>query len=480
MAIRGRLEDLQASEILQFLAHSGRSGILRFADDHKSKLLCLEGGKLVYAVSQHQLPPLGEVLYQHGIISDVIVKGSESVRSWSDQMTKALSWRRVSAGSTIDGEHSCARLGQILGRRGKITWEELDYALEPSNMPDHILEEILVTGYGIGRTAVQGIRKIATPDVSLYQALISAQALTRVQIEEAVAGISDDKLGDLLVYFGYVKKSAVAFSAEQLEAMRSYCAPVFRIGELLVASGRSTQRQLEKALETQLTNHELLGEILVHQGVLREEHRDDAVWELHDLRATFSPLRRLCEILTRVHGFSIEEFNEARHRHLESEQTLATELIKTDKITESRLREVFEIVLSDELCDLMLWQEGGYEFFEGFSLEDALAQEGLDCLHDFVFENGSLLLDAAQRVRRGWCQHALDDGHGNVCLLGALNEVATGDAKYSDLSQTGRVAYDTIQAHLGYSTIDFNNAPERTAEEVASAMEAAAGVKVAA
>jgi len=395
MAIRGRLEDLQASEILQFLAQSGRSGTLRFADDHKSKLLCLEGGKLVYAVSQHKLPPLGEVLYQHGIISDVIVKGPESIRSWSDQMTKALSWRRMSAGSTIDGEHSYARLGQILARRGKVTWEELDYALEPSNMPDHILEEILVTGYGIGRTAVQGIRKIATPDVSLYQALISAQALTREQIEEAVAGIGDDKLGDLLVYFGYVKKSEVAFSAEQLEAMRSYCPPVFRIGEVLVASGRATQRQLEKALEAQLTDHKLLGEILVDHGVLREEHRDDAVWELHDLRATFSPLHRLSEILTRAHGLTIEEFNEARHAHLESGQTLATELIEAQRITESTLREVFENVLSDELCDLMFWQEGSYEFFEGFSLEDAVAQEGLDSLHDYVFETGSLLLDAA-------------------------------------------------------------------------------------
>lgn len=398
MAIRGRLEDLQASEILQFLVHSGRSGTLRFADDHKSKLLCLDGGKLIYAVSQHKLPPLGEVLYQHGVISDVIVKGPDSIRSWSDQVTKALSWRRVSAGSTIDGEHHCARLGHILARRGKITWEELDYALEPSNMPDHILEEILVTGYGIGRTAVQGIRKIATPDVSLYQALISAQALTREQIEEAVADISDDKFGDLLVYFGYVKKSDVAFSAEQLEAMRGYCPPVFRIGELLVASGRTTQRQLEKALEAQLTNHKLLGEILVDQGVLREEHRDDAVWELHDLRATFSPLHRLCEVLTRVHGLSVEAFNDARHRHLESGQTLSTELIENRKISESTLREVFETVLSDELCDLMLWQDGNYEFFEGFSLEDSLAQEGLDRLHDFVFETGSLLLDAAYHV----------------------------------------------------------------------------------
>ncbi len=39
MAIRGRLEDLEASEILQFLAQSGKTGTLRFADDHKSKLL---------------------------------------------------------------------------------------------------------------------------------------------------------------------------------------------------------------------------------------------------------------------------------------------------------------------------------------------------------------------------------------------------------------------------------------------------------
>ncbi|MHC4079298.1 MAG: outer membrane protein assembly factor BamB family protein, partial [Planctomycetota bacterium] len=55
-------------------------------------------------------------------------------------------------------------------------------------------------------------------------------------------------------------------------------------------------------------------------------------------------------------------------------------------------------ILSDELFDLMLWQEGSYEFFEGFSLEDALAETGLDRIHGFTFDVGCLLLDAAYQA----------------------------------------------------------------------------------
>ena len=398
MTIRGRLEDLQASEILQFLTQSGRSGTLRFYDDHKSKLLSFECGKLIFAVSQHKLPSLGEVLFQRGIIENQgHVDPREGVR-WDEEVSRALEWRRLTGGPRVNGENSHARLGEILVRRGKITQQDLDLALEPESMPDSVLEEILIADGEISRVAIQGVRKIAAPEVSLYEALIGAKAVTREQIREAIAHMGEDTLADLLVYYGYVKKSEAHYTAEQLKALRGKARPIIRIGEFLVASGKVSQRQLEKALGAQLTNHLLLGEILVDQGVLTEDEIVAADREVDELRAAFSPLHALSEMLAEQHGFTSEDFQAAREAQLDRGETLASILVESGEVSEAELRQLFEDILKTEFCDLFLWQEGGYEFFEGFTLEDALAQGGLARLHDFEFEVGSILLEAHYRV----------------------------------------------------------------------------------
>ena len=77
-----------------------------------------------------------------------------------------------------------------------------------------------------------------------------------------------------------------------------------------------------------------------------------------------------------------------------------------------------------------------------------------------------LLLDGAQRVRRGWCQNRLQDDHGGVCVVWALNVIGSGKAVFE--------ASEALSSHVGGNIVVFNNTPGRKAEEVASAMEAAA------
>ena len=89
-----------------------------------------------------------------------------------------------------------------------------------------------------------------------------------------------------------------------------------------------------------------------------------------------------------------------------------------------------------------------------------------------------ILLGAANEVRKGWCQRALERD-GNVCLLGALH-VAGGAARDSDSifnhgwPEAEYGALKLIEKHLGMMAVDWNNAWGRTAEGVASALEAAA------
>lgn len=89
------------------------------------------------------------------------------------------------------------------------------------------------------------------------------------------------------------------------------------------------------------------------------------------------------------------------------------------------------------------------------------------------------LLKAAQEVRKGWCQNALADGRGGVCAYGALH-VADGAGRDSSeifdhqfSSEAYRTAFDRLAGHVGHIP-DWNNAAGRSAEEVASAMEACA------
>jgi hypothetical protein len=84
-----------------------------------------------------------------------------------------------------------------------------------------------------------------------------------------------------------------------------------------------------------------------------------------------------------------------------------------------------------------------------------------------------VLLDAAQIVRRGWCQMALEDGKGRFCALGALH-IADGDIADGAFSTAGRKAFIELNILVGGFIPGWNNAPGRTAEEVAAAMEACA------
>ena len=84
-------------------------------------------------------------------------------------------------------------------------------------------------------------------------------------------------------------------------------------------------------------------------------------------------------------------------------------------------------------------------------------------------------LRAAEEVRKGWCQRIDEDRQGNTCALGALRKSNRWNL---------RTVYPKARAKLektigiGQGEIPrWNDAPGRTAEEVATMMERAAGVE---
>ena len=94
-----------------------------------------------------------------------------------------------------------------------------------------------------------------------------------------------------------------------------------------------------------------------------------------------------------------------------------------------------------------------------------------------------VLKEAAQLVRRGHCKRAPVihvDGHKRYCAVGAIMVAANGSPAVTELGfrAAERLAALLFNARPGMACIGnitaWNDQPERTAEEVAQALEAAA------
>lgn len=83
-----------------------------------------------------------------------------------------------------------------------------------------------------------------------------------------------------------------------------------------------------------------------------------------------------------------------------------------------------------------------------------------------------ILAKAADRVEQGWCQGALNDGRGNLCVLGALHYAV---GKHSSLGERAPEWYRAFwavnqeaQAEGYFDMVDYNNTPGRVKEEVST------------
>lgn len=100
--------------------------------------------------------------------------------------------------------------------------------------------------------------------------------------------------------------------------------------------------------------------------------------------------------------------------------------------------------------------------------EEAKAAEAVE-----MDKASHILLRAACAIeRRGHCKFALRKG-GAMCAIGALSYASRGHA-YKGFSENGYEAFRKLTAFLGDDVVAWNNAPERTAQEVIDGMRAAA------
>lgn len=66
----------------------------------------------------------------------------------------------------------------------------------------------------------------------------------------------------------------------------------------------------------------------------------------------------------------------------------------------------------------------------------------------------------------GWCRDDYEDFASQVCLIGALGQAACSDAEMGERDPLARKALDEMGFDTPESAVSWNDAPERTKEEV--------------
>ena len=106
MSISGNLKTMEASELLQWLAHTGKTGTLAISDGRTEKKVFFDRGTVIMTASSDPKEYLGHFLVSHGLIDEVTL---------AEAMEKQ--------------ESNKALLGKILVTSGAISEEALNRML---------------------------------------------------------------------------------------------------------------------------------------------------------------------------------------------------------------------------------------------------------------------------------------------------------------------------------------------------------------
>jgi chitinase len=180
------------------------------------------------------------------------------------------------------------RIGQILIDGGFVSNREIDHALDEQKHTKELLGQVLVK---IGVIKERDFRvplivqqhlnhiedavEIAAGERELLGALlVHSGHITTAQLDHAIAEQkrTGEKLGEVFVRLGMLQErqlnALLDFQKHQGEATRG----PLRLGELLVATGHISRKQLNNAIRKQTISHKKIGEVLVDEGYVRPSH----------------------------------------------------------------------------------------------------------------------------------------------------------------------------------------------------------------
>jgi tetratricopeptide (TPR) repeat protein len=287
---------------------------------------------------------IGQVLVMTGLISprdlQSALEAQSMLRDKSVDLNEALrclkiSYKLGSPFKDILSEYvspkktQTSKLGELLVESGLVSYELLAQAVEQSNS----------TGLPLGRMLV--LHKIISNDV--LQLALDLQVRVRDEMmsrQEAINALREKA--------GLSPLDSEAISASKIKPAEPARRKGLRIGELMVMAGILTETDVMNALEWGLVNQKPIGQVLVSQRLISEEHLEAAlaVQKLVD-KENLEPLKA-SECLARIfeNGVSIEEaLSEMRAEKDVQDKAISYEKLLTlaSVLNEDELEEAFDM-----------------------------------------------------------------------------------------------------------------------------------------
>ncbi|MBC7962366.1 MAG: fibronectin type III domain-containing protein [Steroidobacteraceae bacterium] len=176
-------------------------------------------------------------------------------------------------------------IGQILLDGGFLPNRDLDRALEEQKHTKELLGQVLVR-MGLLKERdfkvplivqqhlgdIDGAVRIAAGERQLLGVLlVHSGHITNQQLDHAIAEQkrSGEKLGEVFMRLGLLSERQLT---ALLDFQKNQCGATsgpLRLGELLIATGFISRKQLDEALQKQSISHKKLGEVLIDAGYVR-------------------------------------------------------------------------------------------------------------------------------------------------------------------------------------------------------------------
>jgi hypothetical protein len=215
---------------------------------------------------------LGQILLRRGLLSAEKLEAALETQTRTgaklgEILTEAGEISAEDLRAALREQLQNARLGQILLRIGAVDLTALQAALDEQTRTGQLLGEILQTQGACSQEAVDWALSQQNLERRVGQVLLTRKLATAEQIEhgfEVLATQPDRLLSEIMVELGYL-------TAEQLHMTLRFHLQELRLGQILVKQGVLSEEQLSFALSHQTVTGGLLGGSLLALGLCTNE-----------------------------------------------------------------------------------------------------------------------------------------------------------------------------------------------------------------
>lgn len=234
----------------------------------------MAGGDMTDALTQQETldSRLGQILIRRGLLSpeqleEALETHAQTGQKLGEILLQAGTISEEDLRSALREQLQNQRLGQILLRIGAVDAAALQAALDEQTRTGQLLGEILTAQGACSQESIDWALSQQNLERRVAQVLLNRKLATPEQIEhgfEVLATQPDRLLSEIMVELGYL-------TAEQLHMTLRFHLQELRLGQILVKQGVLTEEQLSFALSHQTVTGGLLGGSLLALGLCNNE-----------------------------------------------------------------------------------------------------------------------------------------------------------------------------------------------------------------